>query len=101
MQLSYLRKHKIMSKVPEEIGFGSTSDNRVKVNVTPYSIFVHASPVYKTSELVAKRSARPGSRPHGRPNRILPLRPDGYPYANRRWSGRLGMKISTSGEEAA
>jgi hypothetical protein len=79
-----------------------SSVKRDSVPVSAYSIFVHASPIYHTSDLVTKRSARQGLRPHGRPNRILPLRPDGYPYANRRWSQRLGMSGSTStGEEAA
>ena len=79
-----------------------TSSERGSVPVTAYSIFVHASPIYNTSELQARRGARPGSRPHGRPNRILPLRPDGYPYANRRWSRRLGMTgFTTTAEEAA
>ncbi len=78
------------------------SMNRDSVPVSAYSIFVHASPIYHTSDLLTKRSARPGLRPHGRPNRILPLRPDGYPYANRRWSQRLGMSVlSSTGEEAA
>lgn len=58
------------------------------VPTTPYSVFVHRSPVYITSELPAgKRPGRPSAR--SRSVRGLPFRPDGYPYANRRYSRHL------------
>ncbi|MCB2198219.1 hypothetical protein KQI63_02380 [bacterium] len=58
------------------------------VPTTPYSVFVHRSPVYITSELPqGKRPGRPSART--RVARGLPFRPDGYPYASRRYSRHL------------
>jgi hypothetical protein len=86
----------------DRISGGQTSGLRNTIPVTAYSIFVRASPIYTTSDLSVKRRSRQGLRPHGRPNRILPLRPDGYPYANRRWSRRLNMPgLTANGGEAA
>ncbi len=62
---------------------------RRRVSTVPYAVFVHGSAVYRTSEGqgAAPRGARPGKRlGHSRHQRQLPWRPDGYPYANRRWS---------------
>ena len=70
------------------------------VPTTPYSIFVHRSPVYITSEMPQiKRPGRPASR--SKAFRGLPFRPDGYPYASRRYSRHLmrdQAAISRGGE---
>jgi hypothetical protein len=74
---------------------GENSDRR-SMTATPYSIFIHNSPVYKTSEmLTSRRPGRPSVfSPCGK-RRQLPFRPDGYPYANRRWTDRLRSNPST------
>ncbi len=90
------------SQQPQRVPGSQLNLSRSLVPVTPYSIFVHASPIYNTSDLAVRRSSRMGSRPHARPNRLLPLRPDGYPYANRRWSDRMTVTTThANGEEAA
>ena len=58
------------------------------VPTTPYSVFVHQSPVYVTSEMPPnKRRGRLSARPDRRPR--MPFRPDAYPYANRHWTRKL------------
>lgn len=67
-----------------------------RVPTTPYSVFVRQSPVYVTSEMTgSRRRGRPAARLDSR--RRHPFRPDGYPYANRRWTNRL-MASAKTGE---
>ena len=69
------------------------------VPTTPYSVFVHHSPVYITSKLwEGRRPGRPSSRPISAGRR--PYRPDAYPYANRRWSRYLTGERSQFRQEA-
>jgi len=57
------------------------------VPTTPYSVFVHSSAMYLTSELpIRLRQGRPGPRVSGRQSRMVSMIADEYPYANRRWS---------------
>ncbi len=56
------------------------------INSTPYAIFIRSSPVYRTSESGVTRPHRPSAQPSARRKRQLPLRPDGYPYANEHWT---------------
>jgi hypothetical protein len=71
-------------------GLNKAGNSRI-VRSSPYAIFVHASPIYVTSEMV-KSTSRPGRmslRPDGRYARKLVWRPDEYPYADKRWSEKL------------
>lgn len=79
------------------------TNGRIAVSTTAWSVFVHSSPMYVTSKMPrGRRAGRPASRPSSRFHRQLPFRPDGYPYANRRWSERLGMKkVENNGLGAA
>ncbi len=58
------------------------------VLTSPYAIFVHNSPIYRTCRIEATRLGRPTRRAMPRRKRLLPYRPDGYPFANERWSRR-------------
>ena len=61
-----------------------------RVSTTPWAVFVHASPVYVTSDTPSRlRRGRPTTHRNGAPNRRGMRLPDDYPYANRRWSERL------------
>ncbi|HEB85077.1 MAG TPA: hypothetical protein ENI92_08775 [Bacteroidetes bacterium] len=70
------------------------------IRTSPYSVFVHDSPVYRTSMMPMKRSTRLTPRPHSRHRRRLPLRLDPYPYADAHWSavsrGGGGAEFSPS-----
>jgi len=75
---------------------GEVNPNRRSLSATPYSVFIHNSPVYKTSEmLTSRRAGRPTAFSPCRKRKQLPFRPDGYPYANRRWTDRLRSNPST------
>jgi hypothetical protein len=63
------------------------------VRTTPWSVFVPNSPLYITSQMPrGQRAGRPGSNQAQGVHRRLPYRPDGYPYADRRWTERLTGK---------
>ncbi len=79
--------------------FPAISDNVRAVQSTPYAIFVHNSPIYRTCKLVAPRIGRPARRTAPRRKRLLPYRPDGYPFANERWSRRYRRENAIAVEE--
>ncbi len=73
-----------------ESSLGRPDSGVRRVTTTPWAVFVHASPVYITSDQPSRpRRGRPASHRNVAHNRRGMRLPDDYPYANRRWSERL------------
>lgn len=69
-----------------------------RVESFPYAIFVRSSSMYRTSRQPQPPHIRKAVLKGRRPVQTLPFRPDPYPYADRRWSKRLGPGKKPEGE---